>query len=155
MDFVDLPGKSVPVYAEAEVVVVGGGPGGLSAAVASVRQGRKTILIDEGGILGGTVTKCIMPSFGSLNFKLIKGLFYEVCEKLKEKGALIQNEGRSSPFDPEAFKTVIFNLIEKFHAANKANTPTVIDSAVASSEPATSSMSNFFETPIVTPYPVS
>lgn len=113
MDYVSLPGKSVPVYARGEVIVVGGGPAGISAAVASVRQGCKTVLIDEGGILGGTVTKCLMPSFGSLNFKLIKGLFYEVCEKLTEKGALILNEGRSSPFDPEAFKSIIFDLIEK------------------------------------------
>jgi hypothetical protein len=54
-----------------------------------------------------------MPSFGSLNFKTIKGLFYEVCQKLNETRSLILNEGRSSPFDPEAFKSAIFNLIEK------------------------------------------
>jgi hypothetical protein len=113
LDFVRLPEKRIPVYSKSEVVVVGGGVAGLSAAVAAVRQGCKTVLIDEGGILGGTITKCLMPSFGSLNFSIIKGLFAEVCEKLMEKGAIIRNEGRSSPFDPEAFKVVVFDLAEK------------------------------------------
>lgn len=113
MDFVKLPERQAPVYAASDVIVVGGGVAGLAAATAAVRQGCRTILIDEGGILGGTVTKCIMPSFGSLNFAVIKGLFAEVCEKLMQSGALIRNEGRSSPFDPEAFKTVVFDLAEK------------------------------------------
>jgi predicted flavoprotein YhiN len=93
--------------------VVGGGVAGLAAATTAVRQGCRTTLIDEGGILGGTITKCIMPSFGSLNFTVIKGLFAEVCEKLMQSGALIRNEGRSSPFDPEAFKTAVFELSEE------------------------------------------
>ena len=67
MEFIKQPERQIPVYTRTEVIVVGGGPAGLSAAIAAVRQGCRTLLIDDGGILGGTVTKCFMPSFGSAN----------------------------------------------------------------------------------------
>ena len=40
------PSREIKVYHEADVVVVGGGPGGHSAAVAAARNGAKTILIE-------------------------------------------------------------------------------------------------------------
>ncbi|MFW6303397.1 MAG: FAD-dependent oxidoreductase, partial [Candidatus Sumerlaeota bacterium] len=45
--------KEIPVVAEADVIVVGGGPGGLGAAVAAARQGADTLLIERYGLLGG------------------------------------------------------------------------------------------------------
>ena len=40
-----------------DVIVIGGGPAGTLAAWASARMGAKTLLIDEGGFLGGMLTK--------------------------------------------------------------------------------------------------
>jgi len=48
--------RSVPVYASAEVVVIGGGPAGTAAAVGAARCGRKTILLEHSGQLGGMGT---------------------------------------------------------------------------------------------------
>lgn len=45
--------KQIPVVKEADVIVVGGGPGGLGAAVMSARNGAKTLLIERYGKLGG------------------------------------------------------------------------------------------------------
>ena len=45
--------QAIPVVKEADVIVVGGGPGGLGAAVMSARNGAKTILIERYGQLGG------------------------------------------------------------------------------------------------------
>ncbi len=45
--------ENIPVIAEADVVVVGGGPGGLAAAVVAARQGVKVILVERYGFLGG------------------------------------------------------------------------------------------------------
>lgn len=45
--------KKVPVTLKAEVVVIGGGPGGLGAAVAAARNGADTVLIERYGCLGG------------------------------------------------------------------------------------------------------
>ncbi len=47
------PSREINVYHEADVVVVGGGPGGHSAAVAAARNGARTILIERYGHLGG------------------------------------------------------------------------------------------------------
>lgn len=51
------PAQKIPVFAEADVVVVGGGPAGVSAAVSAKRNGaKKVILLERYGHLGGMAT---------------------------------------------------------------------------------------------------
>ena len=50
------PSREIPVLREADVVVVGGGPGGCAAAVTAARNGAKTILVERYGHLGGMAT---------------------------------------------------------------------------------------------------
>ena len=50
------PAREVPVVAEPEVLVVGGGPAGIAAACSAARSGARTLLIDQHGCLGGTLT---------------------------------------------------------------------------------------------------
>lgn len=45
--------KDIPVIAEADVLVIGGGPGGLGASVMAARAGAKVILVERYGVLGG------------------------------------------------------------------------------------------------------
>ena len=45
--------KDIPVIAEADVLVIGGDPGGLGASVMAARMGAKVILVERYGILGG------------------------------------------------------------------------------------------------------
>lgn len=52
--------EEIPVIAEADVLVVGGGPGGLGAAVMAARYGAKVVLAERYGMLGG------MASFGEV-----------------------------------------------------------------------------------------
>jgi hypothetical protein len=47
------PSREIDVWHEADVVVVGGGPGGHSAAIAAARNGASTVLIERYGHLGG------------------------------------------------------------------------------------------------------
>ena len=50
------PNKTVDVIRECDVVVVGGGPGGIGAAVSAARNGADTVLIERYGYLGGMGT---------------------------------------------------------------------------------------------------
>ena len=57
---------STNVYMEADVIVVGGGPGGHSAAIAAARNGAKTVLLERYGHLGGMATGGIVIQTGTL-----------------------------------------------------------------------------------------
>ncbi|MDI4645126.1 FAD-dependent oxidoreductase [Cohnella hashimotonis] len=48
--------RDVPVYAKADVVVIGGGPAGTAAAVSAARSGKKVHLIEKSAQLGGMGT---------------------------------------------------------------------------------------------------
>jgi len=50
------PASEIPVFHQADVVVVGGGPAGFAAAVAAARTGAKTALVERYGSLGGLFT---------------------------------------------------------------------------------------------------
>ena len=50
------PAREVPVLMEADIVVVGGGTTGPFAAIAAARQGKRVVLIERFGSLGGTLT---------------------------------------------------------------------------------------------------
>ena len=53
---VTLPATRIPVMAEADVVVVGGGTSGFIAAVAAARTGARVLLVEKAGYLGGCTT---------------------------------------------------------------------------------------------------
>ena len=56
MTTVRIPAQTVPVIAAADVLVVGSGPGGMAAAIASARAGVDTMLVERYGCFGGNLT---------------------------------------------------------------------------------------------------
>jgi hypothetical protein len=61
------PARKVPLYGEYEVAVLGGGPAGIAAAVAASRAGRRTLLIERYGFLGGMGTAAGVTNFCGLH----------------------------------------------------------------------------------------
>src|SRR3979490_1941734 len=61
------PARQIPLYGEYEVVVLGGGPAGIAAAVAAARAGRRTLLIERYGFLGGMGTAAGVTNFCGLH----------------------------------------------------------------------------------------
>lgn len=51
-----------------DVVVIGGGPGGLAAAISAKKEGAKVLLIEREARLGGILKQCIHDGFGLLHF---------------------------------------------------------------------------------------
>ncbi len=62
MNHIEEPAKRIPVIAETDVLVVGSGPGGLSAALASAREGVDTMLVERYGCFGGQISLCMVES---------------------------------------------------------------------------------------------
>ena len=56
-----------PVFGEYDVVVLGGGPAGIAAAVAAARAGRSTLLVERYGFLGGMGTAAGVTNFCGLH----------------------------------------------------------------------------------------
>lgn len=53
---------------QADVIVIGGGPAGLAAAIAAKRAGAQTLLIEREARLGGILKQCIHDGFGLVRF---------------------------------------------------------------------------------------
>ena len=86
--------QQIPVHAQADVLVVGGGPAGLCAAISAARNGAKVILMERYGYLGGMATggyvlllDCLCDGKGNL---VIKGLVEEMIQRLRKVGGIIE-----------------------------------------------------------------
>ncbi|HET6429563.1 MAG TPA: FAD-dependent oxidoreductase [Phycisphaerae bacterium] len=86
------PARDVPVLAECDVAVLGGGPAGLCAAAAAARAGRSVVLVERHGMLGGMATAGGVTVLHSLYgtdgaTKVIGGLAEEFIRRLQAAGA--------------------------------------------------------------------
>lgn len=71
-----------------EIIVIGGGPSGCTAAIAAAREGKKTLLIEKTGALGGMGTMGLVPAWCPFSDKekpIYKGLALEIFNKSKDK----------------------------------------------------------------------
>ena len=79
------PARTLEVIDDADVVVVGGGAGGIGAAISAARHGARTILIERFGTLGGTWTSGLLSAI-MVNWTA-RGVFEEFRRKLDARGA--------------------------------------------------------------------
>jgi hypothetical protein len=99
------PAREINVCAEADVVVVGGGPGGIGAAVAAARNGAKTVLVERYGHLGGLATGGLVIAIPGMSDntgeQLIAGICQEWIDRLEPLGGTLhprkEDLGSSNP----------------------------------------------------------
>ncbi len=60
MEYYEEASRRIPVIATVDVLVAGGGPAGIGAALAAAREGAQVMLIEKGGCLGGMATAGMM-----------------------------------------------------------------------------------------------
>lgn len=100
--------RDLPVLADVDVLVCGGGPAGTAAAIAAARNGSRTLLLERHGFLGGMATAgLVVPHWdshqnGGINADVIARL-----DALEGWGA----EGWKISFDPELWKHVSEDLV--------------------------------------------
>ncbi|WP_197089642.1 FAD-dependent oxidoreductase [Bacillus sp. SA1-12] len=97
---------------EYDVIVAGGGPSGIAAAVAAARNGAKTLLIERYGFLGGAGTAMMVNPWMTYSAgpkQIIYGVLQELIDGMSELG-MYGHPKQKTAFDPEALKYVAEHL---------------------------------------------
>lgn len=126
MDKYTIFNRSIPVRGFYDVVICGGGPAGIGAAIMSARKGAKTLLVERLGFLGGMATAGLvnpMSEFAYNNNRVIGGVAWEFAKRLEESGgAIIEYPRCNISFNPEIYKLVAQRMVLESGAELLTNT---------------------------------
>ena len=105
--------KEIPSLGHYELVVLGGGPAGVCAAIEAARDGAKVLLIEGSGMLGGMATTALVGPFMTNydregNRPTVGGLYREILERLAARSGAILPENTDSP-------SIHTSFIKRYH----------------------------------------
>lgn len=107
--------KQLKIKYETDVLVIGGGPSGVAAAVAAARQGAKVLLVEKQGALGGLGTMGLVPLFmgfdDSVNF-YAGGIGKEILEAMHKNMSGQKEHFGNYIIDPEGLKRAYDEIVE-------------------------------------------
>ena len=135
---ITLPARQAIVTARPDVLVVGGGPAGIGAALGAARAGADVVLAEQYGFLGGMATVALVmpwmsfhtrrptpPRLGDVGLMpgdhgegepVVGGVHVEVIERLVAAGGAVSpspETGYTVPFDPEVYKSVALRVLDE------------------------------------------
>jgi hypothetical protein len=120
---IEEPARQIPLYGEYEVVILGGGPAGIAAAVAAARAGRRTLLIERYGFLGGMGTAAGVTNFCGLHanvhggmHRVVQGIASDLLGRIDRLGGLnaphlILGKIFAQAYDTAAYKIAADDLL--------------------------------------------
>ncbi|OOG35937.1 hypothetical protein B0B52_21775 [Polaromonas sp. A23] len=124
MRTVTEPARTLPVYGEFDVVVIGGGPAGLAASVSAAQHGARTLLVERYGFLGGMGTAGGVTNFAGLYGRkdgemqqLVHGVVDDLLARIDALGGLnqpqdgMQGRIRVRSYDVSAYKCAADQLL--------------------------------------------
>jgi len=117
------PARQTPVAGEYDVIVLGGGPAGIAAAAAAGRHGRKVLLVERYGFLGGMGTAAGVTNFCGLHAnvrgdirQVVHGVADELLARIDRFGGLnaphlVLGKTYAQAYDTAAYKCAADNLL--------------------------------------------
>lgn len=110
MKYITLESKQIPIVAETDVFIAGGGCAGVGAAISAARSGAKVILAERMFCLGGMMTAGLMSKIAISPQNL--GLATEILERLDAMQGTHYIESRPEvPIDPENAKLLLDQMV--------------------------------------------
>jgi hypothetical protein len=111
------PARQTPVRGEYDVVVLGGGPAGIAAAVAAARAGRKTLLVERYGFLGGMGTAAGVTNFCGLHAnvhgeirQVVHGVADDLLQRIDRLGGLNTPHALFGKTVAQAYDTAAYKI---------------------------------------------
>jgi hypothetical protein len=115
--FITEPSRQTPVFGEYDVVVLGGGPAGIAAAVAAARAGRSTLLIERYGFLGGMGTAAGVTNFCGLHAnvhgqirQVVHGVADDMLARIDRLGGLNEPHALFGRTVAQAYDTAAYKI---------------------------------------------
>lgn len=135
-----LPPRKASLANHTQVLVIGGGPAGIGAAIGAAKAGAEVVLVERHGFLGGNATAALVMPLMSFHTQqkvkerpvnsphflptdhgpgdpVIAGALSELLERLVKSGGAISpslDTGYVVPFDPESFKITSMDLLDDY-----------------------------------------
>ena len=124
-DRIREPAKDIEVVDSADIIILGGGPAGCSAAIMAGRLGLDVLLVERYGCLGGMATGGLIIMYAEYD-KGMRGIVSEFADRIIEDGGRMVETNRTIKhepfFNPEMYKFMCLDMVEKagvrllFHA---------------------------------------
>ncbi len=123
LTFLTEPQRQTPLLGAYEVVVLGGGPAGIAAAVAAARAGRSTLLVERYGFLGGMGTAAGVTNFCGLHAnvhgevrQVVHGVASDLLARIDRLGGLnaphtVFGKTWAQAYDTAAYKIAADQLL--------------------------------------------